>query len=761
LAIRALAVGERLNDFSPTLGFVSMKTVRACRLLVPVLALWLAALAIRLPAEEAAKTAPTQKAAADSPLHAYIAKPDDSFRWVKRREGSLAGVSYAELTLTSQKWKNITWCHQLFVLKPAELTSASQGLLLIAGGRWRDELAAAPRGEEPLPREATMLALAAAKLKSPIAVLLHVPQQPILDGMVEDQIIAYTFEKYLDTRDGEWPLLLPMTKSAVRAMDAVQEFCRKEWDVGVKQFTVTGASKRGWTTWLTAAVDARVTAIAPMVIDVLNMPRQMKHQMATWGKYSEQIEDYTRRRIQQRSDTPEGRALNAIVDPYSYRGSLKQPKLLLLGTNDRYWPLDALNVYWDGLVGDKYVTYVPNNGHGLKDMSRVLGGVFAVHRAAAGEIKLPKLTWDLEQKDGHLSLSVRSDRKPKAVTAWTAASATRDFRPAEWKSAATTLEDGAYRYRLSVPEKGFAALFGEAQFEEGDMPLYLSTNVRIMKAADDKSPAKSDDKRSALLGKRAGEEWSGNGLQMKFCWCPPGEFTMGSPKDEPGRYEDEKQARVTLTRGVWLGKYEVTQRQWKAVMGSEPWKEKEKSKEFVKEGDDYAATYLSWEEAAKFCEKLTESERAAGRLPKDWQYRLPTEAQWEYACRAGATTRFSFGDDVAKLADYAWFYDSAVAEKYTHRVGQKSANPWGLHDMHGNAWEWCADWYAKELPGGLDPEVTKRPSEKTLRTYDRALRGGGWYAVSDLCRSAYRGAYQPVHRYDNTGLRVALVQTGK
>jgi PhoPQ-activated pathogenicity-related protein len=223
-----------------------------------------------------------------------------------------------------------------------------------------------------------------------------------------------------------------------------------------------------------------------MVIDTLNMPDQMKHQLATWGKFSEQIEDYTRRRIQQRADTPKGHTLNSIVDPYAYRDALKQPKWLLLGTNDRYWPLDALNLYWDGLAGDKYVTYVPNNGHGLKDMSRVLGGVFAIHRAAAGQLKLPKLAWDLEQKDGHLNLAVRCDQKPKKVLAWTSSSATRDFRPAEWKSQATKQEDGAYRFRLAVPEKGFAALFGEAQFEDGDTPLYLSTNVKIVAAPGEK-----------------------------------------------------------------------------------------------------------------------------------------------------------------------------------------------------------------------------------------------------------------------------------
>jgi PhoPQ-activated pathogenicity-related protein len=441
--------------------------------------------AVKAPAAKAPDTTASKATPSKSALHDYVAKADDSYGWVKRREGSLLGIEYAELILTSQKWKDITWRHQLFVIKPPKVTN-SQGLLLIGGGRWREELAAAPKGEEGLPREAQLLAVAAARLKSPIAVLLHVPQQPVFGGMVEDQIIAYTFEKYLDGGGDDWPLLLPMTKSAVRAMDAVQDFCRKEWDFAVKNFTVTGASKRGWTTWLAGAVDPRVTAIAPMVIDVLNMQDQMKHQLATWGKFSEQIEDYTRRRIQQRSETPEGRSLNAIVDPYSYRGALKQPKWLLLGTNDRYWPLDALNVYWDGLAGDKYVTYVPNNGHSLKDMSRVLGGVFAVHRAAAGDLKLPKVTWELEQKNGRLDLAIRSDQKPKNVLAWSTASATRDFRPAEWKSHAATMEDGVYRYQLNVPERGFAALFGEAQFEDGVTPLYVSTNVKIVAAPSEK-----------------------------------------------------------------------------------------------------------------------------------------------------------------------------------------------------------------------------------------------------------------------------------
>jgi PhoPQ-activated pathogenicity-related protein len=415
-----------------------------------------------------------------SPLKDYVTKADDSYRWVKRREGRVGGADFVELTLTSQTWRGIVWKHQLFIVKPSDVKNAEQGLLLIGGGRWRKELEVAPKEDETLPREALLLAASAARIKSPVAVLTHVPHQPILDGKVEDQIIAYTFDKYFETGDAEWPLLLPMVKSAVRAMDAVQECCKKEWDVTVKRFTVTGASKRGWTTWLTAAVDPRVSALVPMVIDVLNMQEQMKHQLATWGKYSEEIGDYTERKIQNRTDTPQGRALNAIVDPYSYRRALTQPKLILLGTNDRYWPLDALNVYWDGLEGDKYVTYVPNNGHGLKDVVRIMGSITAIHRAAAGDLRLPKLIWKLEEANGHLHLRVTSDQKPKSVAAWTASSTTRDFRPAEWKSQPTKANGDEYEFRLPVPDSGYAALFGEAVFEDGDLPFYLSTNVKIV-----------------------------------------------------------------------------------------------------------------------------------------------------------------------------------------------------------------------------------------------------------------------------------------
>ncbi|MBI1901586.1 MAG: PhoPQ-activated pathogenicity protein [Planctomycetia bacterium] len=436
---------------------------------------WLVAVLAALSAPLAAEDA---KGAKPSPLAAYVSKEDDSYGWVKRRNDSAGGGAVIELTLTSQTWKGIRWQHQLFIIKPSKMDNARQAVLMIAGGRWKPENAGPiDPAKKDLPREAQALALVAEQLRSPVAVLMHCPFQPIFDGKVEDEIIAHTFDQYLKTGDEEWPLLLPMTKSAVRAMDAVQEFAKQEWNVEVKGFTVTGGSKRGWTTWLTGAVDPRVTALAPMVIDVLNMQAQMKHQMATWGKYSEQIEDYTRLKIQERSDSPEGRKLNTIVDPYTYRENYKQPKMIILATNDRYWPVDALNVYWDGLPGEKHVLYCPNQGHGIKDLVRVLGGVSAVHRSALGELTLPKMTWDLST-EGKMSLSLASDKKPKAVVCWLATSPTKDFREAKWESFSTEESGGKYRFERAVPESGYAAFFGEAEFDEGGT-FFLSTNLRI------------------------------------------------------------------------------------------------------------------------------------------------------------------------------------------------------------------------------------------------------------------------------------------
>jgi formylglycine-generating enzyme required for sulfatase activity len=253
---------------------------------------------------------------------------------------------------------------------------------------------------------------------------------------------------------------------------------------------------------------------------------------------------------------------------------------------------------------------------------------------------------------------------------------------------------------------------------------------------------------ATIEGTKAGEERDDNGLKMKFVWCPPGQFTMGSPKSEEGRDSDEDQVQVRLTKGFWIGKYEVTQGEWERVMGTTPWK----GQDNLKEGSRYAATYVSWEDATEFVAKLTTQERQAGRLPVGSRYTLPTEAQWEYACRAGTQTAFGFGGDASRLSEYAWwggiFGDgNAKTEQYAHEVGLKKANAWGLHDVHGNVWEWCRDWKDDKLPGGVDPEQTKQASS-------RVFRGGSWFYHAVFCRSAVRYFDVPGFRNYNLGFRV-------
>ncbi len=458
------------------------------------IALFLAAFALhpavaadRFAVESATHEAPP----ASEALKQYVEKPDPSYHWTKRREGTLGKGTYVELTLTSQTWRDIVWKHQLFIYKPSQLKKdASEAILYIDGGSWRDSLAQPPKpGEEKLPSAAFLIASAAESAEVPVAVLLQVPEEPIFNGLREDGIISYTFVKFLETSDPEWPALLPMVKSAVRAMDTVQTYAHDNWQVEIKHFLVTGASKRGWTTWLTAAVDSRVNALAPMVIDMLNMGPQMALQLMSFGDYSERIHNYTDKGLQKFLLTPNGGALQAIVDPYSYRQQLRQPKIIMLGTNDPYWPVDALNVYWDGLEGEKYIMYEPNGVHGLRNYPRLVGDLTALLDSCTSGKPLPKVTWKFEDHDDSLRLAVNSDTRPQSMHVWTTDSSTRDFRQAHWESqivqadsAGNDENDPTYVFDLPKPEHGYSAVFGDLEFAGEKLPFYLCTQIRVLQA---------------------------------------------------------------------------------------------------------------------------------------------------------------------------------------------------------------------------------------------------------------------------------------
>jgi PhoPQ-activated pathogenicity-related protein len=408
-------------------------------------------------------------AAADLP--SYVKADDKAYRWEWiAYTDRVDGTTVYEIKLISQVWQGLTWQHRLRIITPTGMQGMPPLALLIING--------SGDGEQEL-REGGFMAR---ELRAPVAILHDIPNQPLFGGLVEDDLLAHTFTKYIETHDTTWPLLLPMVKGAVRAMDAIQEFMQRQLHADVAGFVVSGASKRGWTTWLTPVVDGRVKAIAPQVYDNLNLAAQMRHQRETWGQFSGQISEYTERGLPQRLLAGEKEAveLAAMVDPFAYRQRIAIPKLIILGTNDPYWPLDALNIYYDDLTGETHVLYLPNAGHDLRPRrERALAGLMALFQKTAGRLKLPTLRWESKEEGSTINLTLTSDLPPRAVRAWIATAPTRDFRRATWKAFAMTLEDQHYISSRPKPAGGFVAMFSEAVYGEDQRAVSLSTTVRI------------------------------------------------------------------------------------------------------------------------------------------------------------------------------------------------------------------------------------------------------------------------------------------
>lgn len=250
---------------------------------------------------------------------------------------------------------------------------------------------------------------------------------------------------------------------------------------------------------------------------------------------------------------------------------------------------------------------------------------------------------------------------------------------------------------------------------------------------------------SRILGEEncaSAHEPSVNPEPQSFVWIPPGTFIMGSPANEVDKDSDERpQTEVTLTHGFWMSKHPTTQEEYQLVMGRNP--------SFFKSNDRRPVEQVRWNDAVDYCAKITLRMHEAGRLPTGFECRLPTEAEWEYACRAGSKSKFFFGDDYANLGQYAWFVGNSG--KMTQPVEKKLPNAWGLHDMHGNVWEWCLDWYSDSLPGG---NLTNPRGPSTgLR---RVNRGGGWFSIGWYCRSASRFYVWAVDKMNGLGFRPVI-----
>ncbi|MBN1480856.1 PhoPQ-activated pathogenicity-like protein PqaA type [candidate division KSB1 bacterium] len=419
----------------------------------------------------------------ENALQHYLKNKDKSFSWELVESFESGSATAYTIHLTSQQWREIIWTHQLTVIVPP-VVNHSGALLFITGGSNTD---GKPNFKKHDHETIQMMTPIAEKNHAIVAVLYQVPNQPLFGDLTEDEIISYTLHNYRQDKDLTWPLLFPMVKSAVRAMDVVQAFAKKELAKTVDKFVVSGASKRGWTTWLTGANDPRVVAICPMVIDVLNMPVQMDYQIAVWQDYSPQIEDYVKLEIPQAVSTPEGQELVTMIDPYSYREKLTMPKMIFIGTNDEYWPVDAVKHYINDIPGDNFIHYTANAGHGLGDGEEALKTLSAFFAETLEGVKHPVCSWGIsEQGNGLLLLVDVEDMAMHRAVLWTAESKDRDFRDAVWLSTQVAGE-GAPEVHVPVdyPAQGYKAFYVDVFYEHPNGGEYAkSTRMFVADAKE-------------------------------------------------------------------------------------------------------------------------------------------------------------------------------------------------------------------------------------------------------------------------------------
>ncbi len=420
-----------------------------------------------------------------TPLDDYVSKPDASYSYRVAQTAPGKGYTTYVIDMKSQTWRSkkevnrTLWQHWLVVVRPEKVTSDT-ALLWITGGS----------NGRPAPKSADgMLVKIALASQTVVAEIKTVPNQPLRftddnRDRYEDEIIAYTFDKFVRTGDATWPLLLPMVKSAVRAMDTVQAYMKEVSDgkIRIEKFVVSGGSKRGWTTWLTAAVDKRLTAIVPVVIDVLNMNKQMQHHFGAYGFYSQAIRDYEDMNIFDRLDSKEGYTLTDFVDPYSYRDRYTLPKFMVNSAGDQFFLPDSAQFYFHELKGEKYLRYVPNTDHSLRG-SDAPESLLAFYASILANAPRPRLAWVIRDN----CIMVQTQEKPSEVKLWQATNPkARDFRlqtiGKAWTSTNLTEQaKGMYSAEVAKPKEGWTAFFVELTYPTGmQVPLKFTTEVKVV-----------------------------------------------------------------------------------------------------------------------------------------------------------------------------------------------------------------------------------------------------------------------------------------
>ena len=404
----------------------------------------------------------------ETALDRYIARAEPAYKWQDAPE-LVQSQNETDLRLTSQTWQGKPWTHRLQIFVPEKLTSPDAALINVSFG------------SGTLPETFAGQALADAT-GTTVVNLFNVPNQPLYDR-TEDDLIAYTFAKYLETGDETWPLLLPMTKSVTQTMNALQEWSEKNAQSKITRFIVSGASKRGWTTDLVAAVDPRVVGIVPIVYDNLNIPAQIPHQVEIWGKTSNLTDAYNDIGLFDQMQTDKGKQLLQIVDPYNYRDRLTMPKLFVHATNDGYWSHDSSQFYWPNLAGQNRLFEVPNAPHTLgQNFAAVAGSAAVWGRLVLQNSNVPDVALQVDEKEGAHQFSARTDGKPSKVRLWVANAPARDFRKAQWR--AIEMKAGADgNYTLALDDAKLfgqgtrAAAFAEIEIDAQPLPLRLSSQM--------------------------------------------------------------------------------------------------------------------------------------------------------------------------------------------------------------------------------------------------------------------------------------------
>lgn len=412
-------------------------------------------------------------------LDAYLNNGDKTYNYTLKDSGRIGKAKSYQLLLTSQQWRNITWRHQLTIIVPEQVDFAG-ALLIIAGGSNTNEQPNWSTKDGLWPVAAQI----AETNKSVVAILKQTPNQPLFNGLKEDALISHTLQQYKNDGQADWPLLFPMVKSAIRAMDAIQDFTAKSLPVATKDFFIAGASKRGWTTWLSAASnDPRIKAIGPMVIDMLNMPVSLNNQLKAYGSYSEQIDDYVKLEIPQSTGSKKGKAVTTMIDPFSYRSRLSVPKMIFIGTNDEYWTVDAIKFYINKIPGQTMLHYVPNAGHDLGGGISALQTLGVLYGKMLQSKPYPVLQTTAKVTEGKVQLKITAPTSElEEMKVWSATSGTMDFRKQKWSSQSAGKGQAENTIMVELPASGYKAFYVDAQYRNPQGIYTSSTRMYLLSA---------------------------------------------------------------------------------------------------------------------------------------------------------------------------------------------------------------------------------------------------------------------------------------